>query len=114
MASGKAIKRKQPALEQMAPQTAGVGVGDLQPAYAPSMPIATSPALTPLTVSGEGRDVSCSFLVCVVFISLGSLHEGKFSLGYLILAFSHGNTQGHNPTRRKTAQKLKQQLASHE
>lgn len=57
---------------------------------------------------GRAREGWCPAfcLVFVVFISLASLHEGKFSLGYLILAFSHGNTQGHNPTRRKTAQSL--------
>ena len=63
---------------------------------------------------GRGSDVSYSCLVFVVFISLDSLHGGRFPLGYLSLAFSHGSTEGHNVTRRKTAQKLKQQLASHE
>ena len=57
--------------------------------------------------------LSCSCFCCL-HRALGSLHEDRFSLGYMILAFSHGNAQGHNPTRRKTAQKLKQQLASHE
>lgn len=97
----------------MAPQTAGGGVGGLQQAACSTPAYSYFPALPP-TVSGEGQDVSCSCLVCVVFTSPGSLREGKFPLGDLILAFSHGNTQGHNPTRRKTAQKLKQQLASHE
>lgn len=58
--------------------------------------------------------LSCSCLVFVAFIAPDSLHEDTFSLGYLILAFSHGNTQGHNRIRSKTAQKLKQQLAGHE
>lgn len=89
------------------------------PAGACSEPLLRCPGPSwspPLAVPGEASRGVCPALLLffAVFISLGSLHEDKFSLGCLILAFSHGNTQGHNPTRGKTAQKLRQQLASHE
>ena len=50
---------------------------------------------------GVAMCLSGSCLVFAVFMALGSVHEDRFSLGYMTVAFSHGNTQGHNPTRRK-------------